>query len=104
MKHLSIASVLLTSVVAATALADEPKRVMPVPGEGMQVREWASHPLVHDPVAIDIDPQGRVYVAKTMASLTIAQVGFGCTKTSRLAQQPIALPTSKSTLKCATMA
>ena len=45
--------------------ANEPTRVMPVPGEGMQVRQWAAHPLVHDPVAIDIDPHGRVLVAET---------------------------------------
>ncbi len=55
----------LTLVMASSVTAQEPKRVVPIPGAGMQVREWASHPLIHDPVAIDIDPQGRVYVAET---------------------------------------
>jgi putative membrane-bound dehydrogenase-like protein len=62
---MSIVLLLLAMAFVPTQAADEPKRVMPVPGEGMQVRQWAAHPLVHDPVAIDIDPQGRVYVAET---------------------------------------
>lgn len=60
---LSLATLALATT--STTTAQEAKRVVPIPGAGMQVREWASHPLVHDPVAIDIDPQGRVYVAET---------------------------------------
>ena len=60
---LSLATLALA--MTSTTTAQEANRVVPIPGAGMQVREWASHPLVHDPVAIDIDPQGRVYVAET---------------------------------------
>ena len=65
--HTLVMLTLVTLIQAplSSVTAQEPQRVMPVPGKGMQVREWASHPLVHDPVAIDIDPQGRVYVAET---------------------------------------
>ena len=61
-------SVLALSVLLPTPAAQADKegnRVMPVAGAGMQVSEWAAHPLVHDPVAIDIDPHGRVYMAET---------------------------------------
>ncbi|MCH2135191.1 MAG: HEAT repeat domain-containing protein [Phycisphaerales bacterium] len=59
------ASLALAAVPDEVTANKDPNRVVPNAGQGMQVSEWASHPLVHDPVAIDIDPQGRVYVAET---------------------------------------
>ncbi|MCH2138979.1 MAG: HEAT repeat domain-containing protein [Phycisphaerales bacterium] len=65
MRLRSVLALGLFVVSPAWAFGQDAPRVEPVPGEGMQVSEWATHPLVHDPVAIDIDPHGRVYTAET---------------------------------------
>jgi len=63
--HQMLAVLALTVPPTSSTAKDDAPGVQPRPGKGMQASEWATHPLVHDPVAIDIDPFGRVYIAET---------------------------------------
>ena len=50
----------------AARLADSIRQTVSVQvAEGLELHLWASDPLVMDPIALDVDQQGRVYITRT---------------------------------------
>ena len=50
----------------AARLADSIRQAVSVQvAEGLELHLWASYPLVKDPIALDVDPQGRIYITRT---------------------------------------